>query len=154
MLMRPEGFSDERIHYGKHAMSVAIGIGQACILLEFACYIAIYWSLREQNRSFFQIVQEDVLKKRAKKNAITLTGQAISFIVEVTTTIFVQLWLHFGSVGGFFEPGAVPIVLLVTMAGITSAQVLTSPELRRFLQGHDRNQREVSHLLYSLHIQK
>ena len=137
MLMRPEGFSDERIYYGKRILSVAVGMGQACILMEFACYIAIYWSLREQNRSFFQIVQEDVLKKRAKKNAITLTGQAIAFIVEVTTTIFVQLWLHFGSVGGFVEPGAFPCALIVAMASATSAQVLASPELRRFLQGHD-----------------
>ena len=137
MLMRPEGFSDERIHYGKRTLSVAIGIGQACILMEFACYIVIYWSLRKQDRSFFQIVQEDVLKKKAKKNAITFTGQAIAFIVEVTYTVMMQLLLHFGSVGGFFEPGALPCALIVVMAGITSAQVLTSPELRRFIQGHD-----------------
>ena len=52
-----------------------------------------------------------------------------------------QILLHFGSVGGFFEPAELPIVLLVTMAGITSAQVLASPELK-------------SHLLYFLHIQK
>ena len=135
--MRPEGFSEERIHYGKRTLSVAIGIGQACILMEFACYIVIYWSLRKQDRSFFQIVQEDVLKKKAKKNAITFTGQAIAFIVEVTYTVLMQLLLHFGSVGGFFEPGALPIALMVTMAGITSAQVLSSPELRRFIQGHD-----------------
>ena len=139
MLMKSEGFSNERIpiHAGKHAISVAIGIGQACILMEFACYIAIYWSLRERNRSFFQIVQEDILKKRAKKNAITFTGQAIAFIVEVTYTVLMQVLLHFGSVGGFFEPGALPCALIVVMAGITSAQVLASPELRRFIQGHD-----------------
>ena len=112
-------------------------MGQACILMEFACYIVIYWSLRKQDRSFFQIVQEDVLKKKAKKNAITFTGQAIAFIVEVTYTVLMQLLLHFGSVGGFFEPGALPCALIVVMAGITSAQVLASPELRRFIQGHD-----------------
>ena len=137
MLMRPEGFSEERIHYGKRTLSVAIGIGQACILMEFACYIVIYWSLRKQDRSFFQIVQEDILKKKAKKNAITFTGQAIAFIVEVTYTVLMQLLLHFGSVGGFFEPGALPCALIVVMAGITSAHVLASPELRRFIQGHD-----------------
>ena len=137
MLMGREGFSDERIHYGKLTLSVSIGMGQACILMEFACYIAIYLSIREHNRSFFQIVQEDILKKRAKKNAITFTGQAIAFIVEVTYTVLMQLLLHFGSVGGFFEPGALPCALIVVMAGITSAQVLASPELRRFIQGHD-----------------
>ena len=141
MLMKSEGFSNERIpiHAGKHAISVAIGIGQACILMEFACYIAIYWSLREQNKSFFKIIQEDILKKRVKTNAITFTGQAIAFIVEITYSIMMQLLLHFGSVDGFFEPGALPIALLVTMAGITSAQVLASPELRGFLQGQNRN---------------
>ena len=156
MLMKQKGNSIGRIpiHYGKIAISVAIGIGQACILMEFACYIAIYWSMRERNKSFFQIIQEDILKKRVQTNAITFTGQAIAFIVEITYSLIMQILLHFGSVGGFFEPGALPIVLLVTMAGITSAQVLASPELRRFLQGHDRNLRGISHLLYSLHIQK
>ena len=72
MLMRPEGFSDERIHYGKRTLSVAIGMGQACILMEFACYIVIYLSLREQNRSFFQIVQEDILKKKKPKRMLSL----------------------------------------------------------------------------------
>ena len=65
-----------------------------------------------------------------------------------------QILLHFGSVDGFFEPGALPIALMVTMAGISSAQVLASPELRGFLQGQDRNLRGITNLLYSLHIQK
>ena len=156
MLMKSEGLSSERIpiHYGKHAISVAIGIGQVCILMEFACYVAIYWSLRERNKSFFQIIQEDILKKRVKTNAITFTGQAIAFIVEITYSILMQILLHFGSVDGFFEPGALPIALMVTMAGISSAQVLASPELRGFLQGQDRNLRGITNLLYSLHIQK
>ena len=141
--MKSEGLSSERIpiHYGKIAISVAIGIGQALILMEFVCYIAIYLSMRERNKSFFQIIQEDILKKRVQTNAITFTGQAIAFIVEITYSIMLQILLHFGSVGGFFEPAALPIVLLVTMAGITSAQVLASPELK-------------SHLLYFLRIQK
>ena len=86
MLMKQKGHSIGRIpiHYGKIAISVAIGIGQACILMEFACYIAIYWSMRERNKSFFQIIQEDILKKRVQTNAITFTGQAIAFIVEIT----------------------------------------------------------------------
>ena len=85
MLMKQKGHSIGRIpiHYGKIAISVAIGIGQACILMEFACYIAIYWSMRERNKSFFQIIQEDILKKRVQTNAITFTGQAIAFIVEI-----------------------------------------------------------------------
>ena len=138
MLMRQEGLFDaNRVHMGKRAITVCIALGQACVLMEFVSYIVIYWNLREKNKSFFQIVQQDVLKTRAKKNAITFTGQAIAFIFEVTYTMLVQLLLHFGSVGGFFEPGALPCALMVTMAGITSAQVLASPELRRFIQGYD-----------------
>ena len=135
--MRQEGFSEDQIQYGKRALSVSIALGQVCILLEFLCYFVIYWSLRKQDKSFFKIVQDDILKKRAKKNTITFTGQAIAFIVEVTYTMLMQLLIHFGSVGGFFEPGALPCALMVTMAAITSAQVLASPELRRFIQGYD-----------------
>ena len=134
MLMRQEGISEDSIHLGKRTLTFVIASAQACVLMEFVCYIVIFWSLREKNKSFFQIVQEDVLKKRAKKNAITFTGQAIAFMVEVTYGVLLQLLLHFGSVGGFFEPGAIPCVLIVSMAGVTSAQVLASPELRRFIQ--------------------
>ena len=120
--MRQEGFSEDQIQYGKRALSVSIALGQVCILLEFLCYFVIYWSLRKQDKSFFKIVQDDILKKRAKKNTITFTGQAIAFIVEVTYTMLMQLLIHFGSVGGFFEPGALPCALMVAMAAITSAQ--------------------------------
>ena len=135
--MRQDGVLEDQIKYGKRALSVSIALGQVCILLEFLCYFVIYWSLRKQDKSFFKIVQDDILKKRAKKNTITFTGQAIAFIVEVTYTMLMQLLIHFGSVGGFFEPGALPCALMVTMAAITSAQVLASPELRRFIQGYD-----------------
>ena len=135
--MRQDGVLEDQIQYGKRALSVSIALGQVCILLEFLCYFVIYWSLRKQDKSFFKIVQDDILKKRAKKNTITFTGQAIAFIVEVTYTMLMQLLIHFGSVGGFFEPGALPCALMVTMAAITSAQVLASPELRRFIQGYD-----------------
>ena len=82
-------------------------------------------------------VQEDVLEKRSKKNTITFTGQALTFIVEVTYIILMQLLIQFGRVGGFFEPGILPCLMMAAMAIVTSSQILASPELRRFIQGYD-----------------
>ena len=135
LLLERQGISKETIQHGKRIFSSSIVVAQVCPLLELGCYIYIYWSLREKDKSLVEIIQEDVLKKRAKKNAITLTGQALGFVVEMTYMVLVQLLFHLGTLGGFFEPGALPCASLVVMAAITSSQILASPELRRFIQG-------------------
>ena len=129
--------SENRKDFGKESLHASILLVQTFIILEFACYIVLFCSLRKKNKSLFNILQEDILKKRAKKNAITFTGQAITFTIEVTITIIAQLLIHYGKVGGFFEHGAIPCALLVMMAAVTSSQILATPELRRFIQGID-----------------
>ena len=125
--------TEENKALGKQALQSLILMVQAFIVLELICYMIIYWSLRKQDKSIIKFVQEDVLKKRAKKNAITFTGQVITFIVEVTYSMLMQVLIHYGTVGGFFEPGALPCALMVVMAAIPSSEILTSPELRRFI---------------------
>ena len=129
--------SENRKDFGKQSLHASILLVQILILLEFACYIVLFCSLSKKNKSLFNILQEDIFKKKAKKNAITFTGQAITFTIEVTYTIIAQLLIHYGKVGGFFEHGAIPCALLVMMAAVTSSQILTTPELRRFIQGID-----------------
>ena len=129
--------SENRKDFGKQSLHASILLVQAFIILEFACYIVLFCSLSKKNKSLFNILQEDIFKKKAKKNAITFTGQAITFTIEVTYTIIAQLLIHNGKVGGFFEHGAIPCALLVIMAAFTSSQILASPELRRFIQGID-----------------
>ncbi len=129
--------SEEQKENGKHLLHSSILFCQAFVILEFVFYVVLFFSLREKNKSFFKIVQQDVLEKRAKKNTITFTGQAITFIVEVTYIILMQLLIQFGKVGGFFEPGILPCCMMAAMAIITSSQILASPELRRFIQGYD-----------------
>ena len=137
VLKKHEGVSDEEIQFGKRILSGAIGILQICIIIEFLCYIIIFKGLQKQDKSFIKIIQEDVLKKRLKKNTITLTGQAFGFIVELMYSILAQLLLHFGPQIGVYVSGLLPCALIVTMAAYTSAQIISSPELRRFLQGYD-----------------
>ena len=132
--MMQEGISVDQIQFGKRLLSGSVAIIQVCVLLEFLSYISIYWSLTEQNKSFIKIVQDDVLKKRAKKNIITLTGQALTFIVELTYSMFAQLLIHYGPELGVFVSGVLPCGLIVTMAAYTTTQILSSPELRRFIQ--------------------
>ena len=135
--MRQEGISEERIQYGKHLLALSIMGGQVFVFLEFICYIFLFLELRTRNKSLIEILKEDIVKKRAKKNAMTFVGQFITFLIEVAFTILMQVLIYVGKVGGFFEPGALPCAMVVTMAGITSSQILASPELRRFVQGYD-----------------
>jgi len=129
--------TEQEIQYGKEIIHAVILFAQSFVILEFVCYLVIYRSLGEKNKSLLNIVQEDVLRTRAKKNTITLTGQAITFVVEVTYSILMQVMLHFGTLGGFFEPGALPCFAVFVMGAVTASQVLSSPELRRFVQGLD-----------------
>ena len=135
--MKYEGVPDDQIQHGKNILTAALGVGLLLILLEFVFYFIIYRSLEEQNKSFINIVQEDALKARARKNTITFTGQAIAFIVEVNYGMVMQLLIHFGPIGGFFEPAAIPCASIVNMAAVTSAHILSSPELRRFILRKD-----------------
>ena len=129
--------TDQEIQYGKGISHAIILFAQSFVVLEFVCYLVIYRSLGEKNKTLLNIVQEDVLRARAKKNMITLTGQALTFVVEVTYSILMQVVLHFGTLGGFFGPGALPCFALGAMGAISASQVLASPELRRFVQGLD-----------------
>jgi len=123
--------SREQKEQGKHLLHSSILFSQTFVILEFVFYVVIFFSLRERNKSFFKIVQEDVLEKRSKKNAITFTGQALTFIVEVTYIILMQLLIQFGRVGGFFEPGILPCLMMAAMAIVTSSQILASPRVTK-----------------------
>ena len=124
----------EAVEFGKATLHTTILFGQAFIALEFICYLVVYWSLREQNKSFIKIVQEDVLKARAKKNVITLTGQIFTFVIEVNFSMLIQIFLHFGKVGGLSGPDVLLCGSMLAMMAITASQILSSPELRRFVQ--------------------
>ena len=56
---------------------------------------------------------------------ITLVGQSNTFGIEVIYGILQQYLIHKGKIGGFFEPGAIPCVLLTFMALITVVQIAT-----------------------------
>ena len=129
--------TEDEKDFGKDHLHATILFAQSFNILEFICYVVVYWKLLEQNKSFLNILQKDVLEKRAKKNTITLTGQAITFSVEITYSVLMQVLMHFGTLGGYFEPGALPCFGVVAMGAITASQVLVSPELRRFVQGLD-----------------
>ena len=135
--MIQEGISDETIQIGKQWLSLSIAIGQAFMVMEMICYVLLFQSLKDQNQSFYKIVQESILKKRAKKNTITFLGQAIIFVLELIYSVLMHIMINFGGFDGLFEPAAIPCAQLVLMAGSTATQIMTSPELRRFYLGYD-----------------
>ena len=73
------------------------------------------------------------IKLRHKRSAINLTGQIISFMVEMIIVILTQIFLHkVFAQHSTFGITAYPCYLVVS-SGINSiAQFVSSPEMRRF----------------------
>ena len=88
--------------------------------------------------SLFHIITKifslQAIKSRTKKNVITLTGQIISFVLEILIPLICELLLtKFGSNGYIIiEPAGIPIIVIFGTTLIAVAQFITSPELRRF----------------------
>ena len=51
--------SENRKDFGKESLHASILLVQTFIILEFACYIVLFWSLGKKNKSLFNIVQEN-----------------------------------------------------------------------------------------------
>ena len=72
-----------------------------------------------------------VIQTRKRKNVITLTGQTITFFMEIVVTILMQL-LYTKSGIEFLEPSEMTAYLIIGSMIVTLTQIYTSPELRRF----------------------
>ena len=80
-----------------------------------------------------KIFSLQAIKSRTKKNVITLTGQIISFVLEILIPLICELLLtKFGSNAYIIEPAGIPIIVIFGTTLIAVAQFITSPELRRF----------------------
>ena len=146
--LRYSGVPDETIKEGRFLLFLCLLLNQIMVVLELVFYVIMFQCLKEKNKSLINIVQDDVLKVsfrkildnffityslqyRTRKNTITLVRQVITFFIEVAYISMVIFSNKFGTMAGFFEPGAVGCAAIVVIAIITVTQILTSPEIRR-----------------------
>ena len=123
--------SQETAGKGKNVLMGVIFIIQTLICTEVTMYLVIFWGLHKQNKFHTRGLSLETIKHRNKKNAITLSGQVLSFVVELCTSIIAQLLIIDNSFG-IFEPAALTCWIIVITSTVSVLQFMTSPELRRF----------------------
>ena len=123
--------SQETADKGKNVLMGVIFIIQTLICTEVTMYLVIFWGLHKQNKFQTRGLPLETIKHRKKKNAITLTGQVLSFVVELCTSIIAQLLIMDNSFG-ILEPAAMTCLVIVITSTVSVLQFMTSPELRRF----------------------
>ena len=101
--------------------------------MKVAMYIILYMKIHMNDEAMVGPLPIEKIKLRHKRSAINLTGQIISFMVEMIIVILTQIFLHkVFAQNSTFGITAYPCYLVVS-SGINSiAQFVSSPEMRRF----------------------
>lgn len=131
ILREASGQSIDNIKFGIRLIFSVNLIAQCCIIFELYCYISIYITMYKSDEKHKSVLSKETLTYRKKRNAITLSGQVVSFVIETILSLVVSLLLQFNPFPGFMEEPLFPILTFVSSAVVASAQILTSPELKR-----------------------
>ena len=96
-------------------------------------YIILYKKIHMNDEAMVGPLPIEKIKLRHQRSAINLTGQIISFVVEMSVALLTQIFLHkVFDQDSTFGITAFPCYIVVT-SGINSiAQFVSSPEMRRF----------------------
>ena len=115
--------------------NLTILICQVIIIFEFICYIAIMLSvfMFDIKLATDKVIDFNVMKQRNKKNAITMTGQFLSFLVEIGYAILVIL-MYNKKESWIFKDIDTWILVIFVWTAITVIQIGTSPEIRRTIR--------------------
>ena len=110
-------------------------ICQVIIIFEFVCYIVIMFSvfMHDIKLATDKVIDTNVMKQRNKRNAITMTGQVLSFLVELGYAILL-LFLYNKKESGIFKEIDTWILVIFVWTTITVIQIGTSPEIRRTIR--------------------
>ena len=126
----------EIVRLGEKMNNIALIMCQLIILFEFLCYLTIMVSiyLHDKKMAQHKVIDTKVMKQRTKKNAITMTGQCLSFVVELGYAMLLLILYNWDG-WGIFKYGNISVLLIFCWTAITLIQIGTSPEIRTFLKG-------------------
>ena len=107
----------------------------AIIIFEFICYFVIMFSVFKHDIKMAtdKVIDTNVMKQRNKKNAITMTGQFISFLVEIGYAILL-LFLYNKKESWIIKDLETWILVIFVWTVITVIQIGTSPVIRRTIR--------------------
>ena len=101
-----------------------LNIGEALL------YVSCFWRLFKQNRNISHLLSADVIKKRNRKHAQTLTAQMLTFAIEAKFFILIMLTETASST---FR-GMVLIMKLLEYVIITISHVVTSQAAKEVMK--------------------
>ena len=110
-------------------------ICHAIIIFEFVCYIVIMFSvfMHDIKMATDKVIDSNVIIQRNKKNAITMTGQFLSFLVEIGYAILL-LFLYNKKESWIIKDLETWILVIFVWTVITVIQIGTSPVIRRTIR--------------------
>ena len=109
--------------------------GRFCMLLELVIYFWLIYRLWKQDEENYKdkVITDDTRKERKHKNLITLKGQVLTFVIEMSCSIYIAI--H-NSDPAFVDASTKSISLVICSTIISVVQILTSNEMMRFVRGH------------------
>ena len=115
--------------------NLTIFVCQVIIIFEFICYIAIMFSvfMFDIKLATDKVIDFNVMKQRNRKNAITMTGQFLSFLVEIGYAVLVIL-MYNKKESWIFKDIDTWILVSFVWTAITVIQIGTSPVIRRTIR--------------------
>ena len=122
---------DDLIYKGSRAF---LGLVARCfILLEFLIYLWIIYHLwkHDEQSCKEKVISNHMRKERNHKNIITLKGQMITFLIEITYSIYLAMH-NFNP--DFADASVKSISLIIASTIVSIVQILTSHEMMRFVR--------------------
>ena len=113
---------------GKQLQASGMVLLQIFVVAELVMYIILFKDLYCHNKELKNGnslgLSADTLRKRQKKNVITLFGQCLSFVIEIVGTFIITFPIQ-----GSINDGPIRIFLA---ALLVASYFVASPELKRF----------------------
>lgn len=99
---------------------------------QIAMYIIIFLFLYYQNQDGKLGLPKKEMSKRRKKNAITLMGEALSFLIAMIFYILLNVFQDMELDLALLKPEATPINVIYANAVNALCQLVSSPEMMRY----------------------
>ena len=100
-------------------------------LVEMCCYCAIFYQIFKDNKLNRSNLPQKEIIKRENKNVVTLTGQVVSFIIEIFSQMIVQIIFRFSNEAKLVKTLFFPLYVSIALTAISISFFFSSHELKR-----------------------
>ena len=118
--------------YVHYIIAALAGVGILLNMMELISYLVLFRFLyNHDNHVAISILKPDVIKMRNSKNAISLVGQLSTWLLELSYTVLMFLYINLNPNEGTREVAS--ICKLLEFSVIPLVQVLASSPLRKYV---------------------